>query len=136
MVSSVPALGVSQVVNVRPASFKGEPQPLVENEEDLQPAPEKKHHSFLGFLVTTLVTAGIVAGGLALARSHTSLKEIDLTKALANDAKFFDKVKYYTAKAGEFVKEQWGKLVKLFKKDEPKADGEAKPAETPQEEKK
>lgn len=130
--SGIASIGAATSANIRP-SFRGESCQQVCDDGSCSvvcPPEEKKHGSVLGFIVKTLITAGIVAGGLALARSHTSLKEIDLTKELANDAKFVDKVKYYTAKAGEFVKEQWGKLVKCFKKDEtPKGDGDVKPAD-------
>lgn len=129
--SGIAPVGITTATNIRP-SFRGESCQQVCDDGSCSvvcPPEEKKHGSVLGFIVKTLLTAGIVAGGLVLARKNIGALKGDLA-TLEKDTTFLGKVKLYTAKAGDFVEEQWNKLVKLVKREETKpADGEAKPTE-------
>lgn len=98
-------------------------------------APEEKKGSFLGFLAKTVFGLGIIAGGFVAARRFIpalSKDSIDIEKELAKDSKFFDKVKYYTATAGQKIEDgvvhayNWCKdLVKGEKKTESKDSSKA-----------
>lgn len=134
MVSNVPSVGVSQVANIRPA-FRGEPcqQVCEDGSCPVACAPEEKHGSVLGFIFKTLIAAGLVAGGLVLARRNVEALKGELS-ALEKDTTFFGKVKYYTAKAGQaiedFAKSSWEKVKGLFGDKKTPTD-ETPPADPP-----
>lgn len=135
--SGIAPVGIT-AANIRP-SFRGESCQQVCDDGSCPVVcvpEEKKHGSVLGFIVKTILFAGIVSGGLVLARKNIGALKGDLA-TLEKDTTLFGKAKLYTAKASDFVEAQWNKLVKLVKREETKpADGEAKPAEEPKPEEK
>ena len=83
---------------------------------------EKSEGSAGKTIAKTLIGAGILAATLGLLRGKVQcFKDIDLTKGTA-DLNFSGKMKYYVAKAGDFVNEYaskaWNGIKKLFGKGE------------------
>lgn len=82
------------------------------------PPPRRQSGGFLSFLAK--VAFGVVALGavaVGLRRYIPAIKNVDLTKDLAKDCKFMEKVNYDIAKSAEWIKNHTVGLINSIRKD-------------------
>lgn len=95
------------------------------------PPPRRQSGGFLSFLAKVVFMAAVVCGlAVGLRRYVPAIKNVDLTKDLAKDCKFMEKVNYDIAKSAEWIKSHTVGLINSIKKDKKAEAGKSGAAQT------